>query len=118
LVVDQIEPLEINRSAYLHEAIKIAGGMPVTTENEADKIIVIGHGEQTFIQLPKLLNTPAITSSKAIELDQIFIMTDKQFAQIPGYNYLKELESLAEILQPKYFVYGHEGNDWLQFQLS
>jgi iron complex transport system substrate-binding protein len=64
------------------------------------------------------LNTAAIASSKAIELDQVFIMTSEQFAQIPGYNYLSELESLAEILQPKYFVYGHEGNVWLQFQLN
>jgi iron complex transport system substrate-binding protein len=118
LVLDQIQPLEINRSAYLQEAIKIAGGIPVTAENEADKIIVIGQGEQTFIQIPQLLNTAAIASSKAIELDQVFIMTSEQFAQIPGYNYLSELESLAEILQPKYFVYGHEGNVWLQFQLN
>lgn len=118
LVLDQIQPLEVNRSAYLQESIRIAGGIPVTTESEADKIIVIGQGEGTFMNIPQLLDMPAIASSKAIELDQLFIMTDQQFAQNPGYNYLGMLESLAEILQPKYFVYGHEGNDWLQFQLS
>ena len=118
LVLDQIKPLEVNRSAYLQESIKIAGGIPVTTENEADKIIVIGQGEGTFMNVPQLLDVPAIASSKAIELDQVFIITDQQFAQNPGYHYLGMLESLAEILQPKYFVYGHEGNDWLQFQLS
>ena len=118
LVLDQIQPLEVNRSAYLQESIKIAGGIPVTDENEADKIIVIGREESTFLNIPQLLSIPTIASSKAIELDQVFIMTDHQFAYIPGYNYLGMLESLAEILQPKYFVYGHEGNDWLQFQLG
>lgn len=118
LVLDQIEPLEINDSAYLQESIKIAGGIPTTTANEADKIILIDSGETVFTHIPLLLNDPSIAQSKAIELDQLFIMTKPGFAQTPGYEYLTELESLAEILQPKYFVYGHEGKDWLQFQLK
>lgn len=118
LVLDQIEPLEINESAYLQESIKIAGGIPTTTANEADKIILIDSGETVFTHIPLLLNDPSIAQSKAIELDQLFIMTKPGFAQTPGYEYLTELESLAEILQPKYFVYGHEGKDWLQFQLK
>ncbi len=117
LVLDQINPLKINDSAYLQESIRIAGGIPTAFENEADKIIIISSGDHTFTTIPQLLNIPSLASSKAIELDQIFIMTNSQFAHIPGYNYLSELESLAEILQPKYFVYGHEGKDWLQFQL-
>lgn len=118
LVLDQIEPLEINESAYLQESIKIAGGIPTTTAHEADKIILIDSGETVFTHIPLLLNDPSIAQSKAIELDQLFIMTKPGFAQTPGYEYLTELESLAEILQPKYFVYGHEGKDWLQFQLK
>lgn len=118
LVLDQIEPLEINESAYLQESIKIAGGIPTTTPHEADKIILIDSDETVFTRIPLLLNDPSIAQSKAIELDQLFIMTKPGFAQTPGYEYLTELESLAEIFQPKYFVYGHEGKDWLQFQLK
>ncbi len=118
LVLDQIDPLEINESAYLQESIKIAGGIPTIAANEADKIILIDNDQNVFTRVPLLLNDPAIAQSKAIELDQLFIMTKPNFATIPGYDYLIELESLAEILQPKYFVYGHEGKDWLQFQLK
>ncbi|MDR2273765.1 MAG: hypothetical protein LBF27_22850 [Sphingobacterium sp.] len=118
LVLNQIEPLEINQSAFLHESIKIAGGVPTTVANEADKILLIDSDERIFTRIPLLLNNPAIAQSKAMELDQLFIMTKPNFAGIPGYEYLTELESLAEIFQPKYFVYGHEGKDWLQFQLK
>lgn len=118
LVLDQIDPLEINESAYLQESVKIAGGIPTIAANEADKIILIDSDQNVFTRVPLLLNDPAIAQSKAIELDQLFIMTKPNFATIPGYDYLIELESLAEILQPKYFVYGHEGKDWLQFQLK
>lgn len=118
LVLNQIDPREINQSAYLQESIKIAGGIPTTIAQEADKIIIIDSNESVFTRIPLLLNDSAIAHSKAIELDQLFIMTKPDFARIPGYEYLTELESLAEILQPKYFVYGHEGKEWLQFQLK
>ncbi|CAM3731754.1 ABC transporter substrate-binding protein [Sphingobacterium prati] len=118
LVLDQIDPLKINESAYLQESIKIAGGIPTIVANEADKIILIDSDQNVFSRVPLLLNDSAIAQSKAIELDQLFIITKPNFATIPGYDYLIELESLAEILQPKYFVYGHEGKDWLQFQLK
>jgi len=118
LVLDRIDPQEINQSAYLQESIKIAGGIPTTVPHEADKIIIIDSDESVFTRIPLLLNDPAIAQSKAIELDQLFIMTKPNFASIPGYEYLTELESLAEIFQPKYFVYGHEGKEWLQFQLK
>ena len=118
LVLDRIDPLKINESAYLQESIKIAGGIPTTAAHEADKILLIDSNDSVFNRIPLLLDDPAIAQSKAIELDQLFIMTKPGFAQIPGYEYLNELESLAEIFQPKYFVYGHEGKDWLQFQLK
>ena len=118
LALDQVHPLKINDSPFLQESIKIAGGIPVLDGGEADKIILIDSSADAFTTVPRLLDHPAIASSKAIELDQIFIMTKPQFSHIPGYDYLTELESLAEIFQPKYFVYGHEGNDWLQFQLK
>ncbi|MNY26185.1 hypothetical protein D3C86_1600180 [compost metagenome] len=118
MVLDRIDPQEINQSAYLQESIKIAGGIPTSVPHEADKIIIIDSDESVFTRIPLLLNDPAIAQSKAIELDQLFIMTKPNFASIPGYEYLTELESLAEIFQPKYFVYGHEGKEWLQFQLK
>ncbi len=116
--LNQIQPVEVNHTAFLNESIQIAGGIPVTTAHEADKIILINSDETAFAAIPDLLNIPGVAASKAVELDQVFVITKPHFAQVPGYDYLTELEALAEILQPKYFVYGHEGKHWLQFQLK
>jgi hypothetical protein len=117
-VLNQINPLQVNTSAFLQECINIAGGIPVTEAGEADKIILINSDETIFTHIPDLLNNTEIASSKAVALDQLFVITKPRFAAIPGYHYVSELESLTEILQPKYFVYGHEGKNWLQFQLN
>lgn len=118
LVLNQIQPLEINQDAFVEQSITIAGGIPTAVPQEADKIIILPHDESIFTDIPTLLNHSEVARSKAIELDQLFVMTKPNFASIPGYDYLAELEALAEILQPKYFVYGHEGTSWLQFQLK
>ncbi|UIR56628.1 hypothetical protein LZQ00_02135 [Sphingobacterium sp. SRCM116780] len=118
IVLDGLNPAIINTSSYLQECIKIAGGIPTNEILEADKIIIINEEEITIAQVPSLLSESVWNESNAIKLNQVFLINKAGFGNTPGKNYCLELETLAEILQPKYFFYGLEGDTWMQFQLA
>lgn len=118
IILDGLNPAIINTSDYLQECIKIAGGIPTNTISEADKVIIINSEELTIAQIPALLSDVNWSDSNAIKLNQVFLINKEGFGKTPGADYCLELETLAEILQPKYFFYGLEGNTWIQFQLQ
>lgn len=117
IILEGLNPAIINTSNYLQECIKIAGGIPTFSVSDADKVVIINSEELTIAQIPALLSDSAWNDSNAIKLNQVFLINKEEFGKIPGKNYCLELETLAEILQPKYFFYGLEGNTWIQFQL-
>ncbi|WP_400262573.1 hypothetical protein ACFX5U_04030 [Sphingobacterium sp. SG20118] len=118
IILDDINPTIINTSKYLQSCITIAGGIPTNSIADADKVIIINAEEMTVAQVPSLLSDPNWADSNAVNLNQVFLINTKGFGKVAGQNYCVELETLAEILQPKYFFYGLEGNTWLQFQLK
>lgn len=108
----------LSAGSFLADSIQIAGGIPVTEDAEKiAKIIFIDPANKAFQLVPELIQDNLFAGSEAVEKNQIYIIQDPEFAQIPGVNYLKELEILAEIIQPKYFIFGHEGQQWLKFEL-
>ncbi|WP_447766852.1 hypothetical protein [Sphingobacterium faecium] len=118
IVVDGLNPTVINTSRYVQECLTISGGISTTRIDEADKVIVINDEELTIAQIPNLLSDSNWYDSNAIKLNQVFLVNKEEFGKTPGKNYCLELETLAEILQPKYFFYGLEGKTWIQFQLQ
>lgn len=118
IVVDGLNPTVINTSRYVQECLTISGGISTTRIDEADKVIVINDEELTIAQIPNLLSDSNWYDSNAIKLNQVFLVNKEEFGKTPGKNYSLELETLAEILQPKYFFYGLEGKTWIQFQLQ
>lgn len=118
VVLDGLNPTVINTSNYLQECLTIAGGIPTNNIAEADKVIIINDEELTIAQIPNLLSDSNWYDTNAIKLNQVFLINKEKFGKIPGKNYCLELETLAEILQPKYFFYGLEGTTWIQFQLQ
>ncbi|MEN5235845.1 hypothetical protein [Sphingobacterium faecium] len=118
IVVDGLNPTVINTSQYVQECLTISGGISTTRIDEADKVIIINDEELTIAQIPNLLSDSNWYDSNAIKLNQVFLVNKEEFGKTPGKNYCLELETLAEILQPKYFFYGLEGKTWIQFQLQ
>lgn len=108
-------PLE---SSILAEKIKIAGGRYIDNlSDNPDCILLLQRSENLYSQLPSFLNNPAITSSSAFQNNNVYILQEETFNQSDE-NYLHDTEVLAEILQPKYFIYGHDGSAWVKFDVQ
>ena len=118
ILLNQKEKFKPIDSDILVEKVKIAGGQYINNLAEnPDCIIILQATENLYSELPELLNNELINSSGAYSNNNIFIIQDDSFNTSDN-NYLQDTEILAEILQPKYFIYGHDGKAWIKFELQ
>ncbi len=105
-------------SESLREKISLAGGKLITDVSEGpDTIILLQQDESLYSELSELLQQPWFLSSSAYKNNVIFVIENPHFGT-KLQDYLVETEILAEILQPKYFYFGHEGNGWIKFDIA
>ncbi|NGF58293.1 hypothetical protein G5B00_17455 [Parapedobacter sp. SGR-10] len=105
-------------SESLHEKVTLAGGKLTADVNEGPHIvIVLQQDESLYSQLFELLQQPWLLASSAYQNNAIFVI-EKTYFDGDLYDYLVETEILAEILQPKYFYFGHEGSGWIKFDIA
>lgn len=101
----------------LAEKVKTAGGRYVTLiEENPDCIIILQENESLYSQLSSVLDNELVKESSAFKNNNIYIIQENSFNSNDE-SYLKDTEILAEILQPKYFVYGHDGTAWVKFDV-
>lgn len=102
---------------YLEEIKGIAGGKTNSTNELFDIDILIFHETSPVFlsNLPKIL-TDSYAQTKAFKNNKIYIIQKSDFSTSTQ-DYVLDTEILAEIIQPKYFVFGHEGKYWIQFTL-
>lgn len=104
--------------AYLEELNEIAGAQnnPLTKTPENTDILIFIEPSPNFLgSLPQLLKDQ-YSDFKAVENNNIFIIQKPEFGKHKE-DFLLDTEILAEIIQSKYFVFGHEGNHWIKFDL-
>lgn len=118
VVLDQEDNFSPLSSSVLAEKIKIAGGRYSSNlEEGADCIIILQSNESLYGQLAEVLDSVFIKSSGAYQNNNIYIIQEGDFNSGDD-TFLKDTEILAEILQPKYFVYGHDGTGWVKFDVQ
>ncbi|MGM1431048.1 hypothetical protein ACS126_17465 [Sphingobacterium lactis] len=114
----------VNRTAdlidreYLEEILEIAGAQinPLANSPEQIDILIFKADSMNFLStLPELINAE-YGDYKAVQDNNIFIILKPDFG-LQVDNLLPDTEILAEIVQSKYFVYGHEGEQWIRFAL-
>ncbi|PLW91050.1 MAG: cobalamin-binding protein, partial [Mucilaginibacter sp.] len=49
--------------------------------------------------------------------NRVYIADGNQYFNRPGPRIVDSLEILAEIIHPKQFIFGNEGNGWVKFAL-
>jgi iron complex transport system substrate-binding protein len=64
-----------------------------------------------------LLDLPGWTDLKAVQNQKIFIVDGNQYFNRSGPRITDSIEIMAEIINPKQFVFGNEGNGWLHFRV-
>lgn len=130
-----LEPLR-GSQAEISGMIGIAGGTPVLAGNgdepvfidpsdlwdaDPDIILIAAAGlsvEQTLKDIDALLQLPGWNDLRAVKDDQVYIADAERYFQGSDARVVDTIEILAEIINPKQFVFGYEGNGWLKFSLS
>lgn len=118
IVLDQQNNFQPFHSAILEEKVKIAGGRYIKAWiDNPDCIIIVQSNESLYGQLADFLNNPIVTTTQAYQLNNIYIIQNIDFGA-DDQTYLRDTEVLAEILQPKYFIYGHDGTAWVKLDVQ
>ncbi|OJW12823.1 cobalamin-binding protein [Mucilaginibacter sp. 44-25] len=132
--VEWLEPLMISGN-WIPELVSIAGGTPVLAQagkhspyvewndivaTDPDIILLMPCGfsiERTMSEVGLLLGRPGFAELKAVKSNRVYIADGNQYFNRPGPRIVDSLEILAEIIHPKQFIFGNEGNGWVKFAL-
>lgn len=117
--ITQLTPLQF-AGDDLAQLISIAGGESVVTlDNNPDIIIVMPSGyaiEQTVIEVGNLMQLPGFTDLKAIKNNRLYLADGTRYTNTSD-SLVDQIEMLAEIINPKQFIFGNEGESWVKFSL-
>lgn len=117
------------------EMVEIAGGESVLAVSgkhspaidwmdlvQADPEIIIvmpcGFGiERTLKEMDTLLQQPYFRDLQAVKNNKLFIADGNQYFNRSGPRIADSVEILAEIINPKQFIFGYEGEGWIKFSV-
>ena len=132
--IEWLEPMMISGN-WVPELVSIAGGTPVLAqagkhspyvsweeirEQDPEVIILMPFGfsiERTMREIYILLQQPGFNDLKAVKNNRIYIADGNQYFNRPGPRIVDSVEILAEIINPKQFAFGYEGDGWIKFSL-
>ncbi|WDZ99270.1 cobalamin-binding protein [Mucilaginibacter sp. SJ] len=132
--IEWLEPLMISGN-WVPGLVEIAGGTPVLAQEgkhspyiewdeilqqDPEIIVVMPCGfsiERTMREINLLLDHPGFASLKAVKNDRFYIADGNQYFNRPGPRIVDSIEILAEIIRPKQFIFGYEGEGWIKFSL-
>ncbi|HJP64509.1 MAG TPA: cobalamin-binding protein [Mucilaginibacter sp.] len=132
--IEWLEPLMVSGN-WVPELVSIAGGSPVLAEAgkhspfvqwsdiqqaDPDIIMVMPCGfsiERTMKEIHLLLSRPGFSDLAAIKNNRLYIADGNQYFNRPGPRIVDSIEILAEMINPKQFIFGYEGNGWVKFSL-
>lgn len=132
--IEWLEPLMLSGN-WVPELVSIAGGIAMLAEpgkhspyvnwddvrlQNPDILILMPCGfaiERTLKEINILLQLPGFTDLKAVKNNRVFVADGNQYFNRPGPRIVDAVEILAEIINPKQFVFGYEGDGWIKFDL-
>lgn len=130
--IEWIEPMMISGN-WVPEMVALAGGTPILAKAgkhspyidwtdirlaDPDIIVLMPCGfsiERTMRELDVLLQLPGFADLKAVKDNRVYIADGNQYFNRPGPRIVDSVEVLAEIINPKQFIFGHEGSGWIKF---
>lgn len=132
--IEWLEPLMISGN-WVPGLVSIAGGTPVLAQEgkhspyiewddilqqDPEIIVLMPCGfsiERTMREINLLLDRPGFASLKAVKNDRFYIADGNQYFNRPGPRIVDSIEILAEIIRPKQFIFGYEGEGWIKFSV-
>lgn len=132
--VEWIDPIMIAGN-WVPEMVEIAGGKPVlavngkhspfitweTLRNEDPEVIIItpcGFSiERTLKEIDVMLSLPGFADLRAVKNNRLYIADGNHYFNRSGPRIVDSVEILAEIINPKQFIFGYEGAGWMKFSV-
>jgi iron complex transport system substrate-binding protein len=132
--IEWLDPLMVSGN-WMPELVGIAGGVSILAEtgkhspyvqwediiiNDPEIIIVMPCGfsiERTIKEIDLLFNLPGFNNLEAVKNNRLYIADGNQYFNRPGPRIVDSVEILAEIINPKQFIFGYEGSGWIKFAL-
>lgn len=130
--IEWLDPMMVSGN-WVPGLVNIAGGTPVLAqdgkhspyvqwsdiqEQNPEFIVVMPCGfsiERTLKEIDILMQLPGFADIKAIKNNQLFIADGNHYFNRPGPRIVDSIEILAEIMRPKQFAFGYEGEGWIRF---
>ena len=130
--IEWLEPLMVSGN-WIPEVVSTAGGSSILAEAgkhspfvkwediqqaNPDVIVVMPCGfsiERTMKEMNILLDLPGFAELLAVKNNRLYITDGNQYFNRPGPRIVDSIEIIAEIVHPKLFNFGYEGNGWIKF---
>lgn len=122
LCLTDVSPMADAHSHYLDGLVRIAGGVidtnTTTSKWDPDILIIISEKPIPTLldELPAAFSTGGWPQTKAIANSQIYIVHNPKYLRQPSAYLADDAEILAEIIQPKYFIFGRDEDAWMKFE--
>jgi iron complex transport system substrate-binding protein len=132
--IEWLEPMMVSGN-WVPELVSIAGGIAILAEAgkhspfiqwvdiqlaDPEVIIVMPCGfsiERTLREIDILLQLPGFAELQAVKNNRLYVADGNQYFNRPGPRIVDSIEILAEIIHPKQFIFGYEGDGWIRFSL-
>lgn len=115
---------------YMDELVTLAGGTGLgfpdgqdvystIAEQNPDIILIIpeeGSAISNLGLMPVLLQLPGFGDLKAVKNNRLYVL-DSDFYTGETLDVVDMTELLAEMIWPKQFIFGYEGNGWIKFEM-
>lgn len=102
----------------LVDSIAIAGGKLLTEKYDNPSLLfIIQENDRLYTEVPALLLDEILRRTDAIQSNNVYIIQKRNFG-MESTDFLHDIEICAEIVQPKYFIFGRKGKDWVQFDIA
>lgn len=118
LIVQQSTGFQPVFNERLADIVQIAGGKLLAEKFDNPGIVlVVQESESLYGEIGILLEDDLLSRTTALVENQIFIVQKSDLGLYDD-DFLADVEICAEIVQPKYFIYGRQAQDWVKFDIA
>lgn len=132
--IEWLSPLMVAGN-WTPELVEIAGGTSILAEKgqhspfisfedvvqaDPDILVVMPCGfsiERTLQEIGVLLEQPGWTDLAAVKNNRVYIADGNHYFNRSGPRIVDSIEILAEIIHPRQFMFGFEGEGWVRFEV-
>jgi iron complex transport system substrate-binding protein len=117
----QLATDELAQQITLAGGISIAGDADTMLQLDPDVIILKPEGhsiEQAMSAFGQLSELDGFNKLKAVKSNRFYIVDGDRNFNSDAETFVDSVELLAEIIYPKQFIFGHEGEGWVKFNLQ